>query len=177
MLVRGEPVLASDQGVYLSVAARMLDGDHLYAQMIENKDPLFFYTYAAALWIGGWRGPFLLDGLWFALAAMGFALFMRELRAPRSAVVASFFVYPLALSSGWYLAGRVDARRARRCPVRAVALAPRAIRGVRSGCSPSCCSSSSISSASRLPRSRRWRSSAIRQVVACALSPAPSPGS
>ena len=105
VLVRGKPVLASDQGVYLSVAARILDGDHLYAQTIENKDPLFFYTYAATLWIGGWRGPFLLDGLWFALAAMGFALFMRELRAPRSAVIASFFVYPLALSSGWYLAG------------------------------------------------------------------------
>ena len=105
VLVRGQPVLASDQGVYLSVAARILDGDHLYAETIENKDPLFFYTYAAALWVGGWRGPFLLDGIWFGLAAMGFTLFMRELRAPRPAVVSGFFVYPLALSSGWYLAG------------------------------------------------------------------------
>jgi hypothetical protein len=105
LFLRGKPVLASDQGVYLSVAARMLDGDHLYSQTIENKDPLFFYTYATALWIGGWRGPFLLDGVWFGLAAIGFALLLRELRAPRAAVVAGFFLYPLALSGGWYLAG------------------------------------------------------------------------
>ena len=106
VLVRGKPTLASDQGVYLSVAARMLDGDHLYAQTIENKDPLFFYTYAAALWVGGWRGPFLLDGLWFALAAVSFALLLRELQMPRSVVFAGFFLYPLALAGGWYLAGQ-----------------------------------------------------------------------
>jgi hypothetical protein len=106
VLVRGEPVLGSDQGVYLSVAARILDGDHLYSETIENKDPLFFYSYAAALAVGGWRGPFLLDGLWFALAAVSFALLLRELRLPRPAVVAGFLLYPLALSSGWYLAGQ-----------------------------------------------------------------------
>jgi hypothetical protein len=105
VLFRGRPTLASDQGVYLSVAARILDGDHLYSQTIENKDPLFFYSYAAALWIGGWRGPFLLDGVWFALAAVGFGLLLRELRLQGPAIVAGFFVYPLALSSGWYLAG------------------------------------------------------------------------
>jgi hypothetical protein len=105
VLVRGRPTLASDQGVYLSVAARILDGDHLYSETIENKDPLFFYSYAAALWIGGWRGPFLLDGVWLALASIGFGLLLRELGLQRSAVVAGFFVYPLALSSGWYLAG------------------------------------------------------------------------
>jgi hypothetical protein len=32
-------------------------------------------------------------------------LLVRELGAPRSAVVASFFVYPLALTAGWYLVG------------------------------------------------------------------------
>jgi hypothetical protein len=104
VLVRDKPVLASDQGVYLSVAARMLDGDHLYSQTIENEDTLFFYTHAAALWIGGRRGPFLLDGVWFGLAAIGFSLLLRELQAPRAALVAGFFVYPLALSGGWYLA-------------------------------------------------------------------------
>ena len=62
VLLRGEPSVASDQGVFLSVAARILDGDHLYAEVVDNKDPLFFYTYAAALAAGGWRGPFLLDG-------------------------------------------------------------------------------------------------------------------
>src|SRR5918999_5300360 len=55
-LVRGQPIAGSDQGVYLSIAARLLDGDHLYRDVVEPKDPLFFYTYAAALWLGDWRG-------------------------------------------------------------------------------------------------------------------------
>ena len=105
VLLRGEPSVASDQGVFLSVAARILDGDHLYSEVVDNKDPLFFYTYAAALAAGGWRGPFLLDGLWLGLAALSMALLVRELRAPRAAVIASFLAYPLALTAGWYLVG------------------------------------------------------------------------
>jgi hypothetical protein len=105
VLLRGEPSVASDQGVFLSVAARILDGDHLYSEVVDNKDPLFFYTYAAALAAGGWRGPFLLDGLWLGVAALSMALLVRELRAPRAAVLASFVVYPLALTAGWYLVG------------------------------------------------------------------------
>jgi hypothetical protein len=102
VLLRGEPIVASDQGVFLSVAARILAGDHLYSEVIDNKDPLFFYTYAGALWLGGWRGPFLLDALWLAVAGVSIALAIRELRAPLAAVVAAFFMYPLALTAGWY---------------------------------------------------------------------------
>ena len=105
VFLRGEPSVASDQGVFLSVAARILDGDHLYAEVVDNKDPLFFYTYAAALAAAGWRGPFLLDALWLGLAALSMALLVRELRAPRAAVIASFLAYPLALTAGWYLVG------------------------------------------------------------------------
>jgi hypothetical protein len=105
VLVRGYPAVASDQGVYMSVAARLLDGDHLYRDVVEPKDPLFFYTYAAALWLGDWRGPFLLDGLWLALAGLSVGLLLRELRAPRAAVLAGALVYPLALTAGWYQPG------------------------------------------------------------------------
>ena len=105
VLVRGEPVVGSDQGILLSVAGRMLDGDDLYAEVIENKDPLVFYTFAGALWVGGWRGPFLLDGVWLAVAGLGLALLLRELRLPRTAVAAGFFVYPLALTAAWFYAG------------------------------------------------------------------------
>ena len=105
VLLRGDPYVAGDQGVFLSVAARMLDGDRLYAEVFDNKDPLFFYTYAGALWVGGWRGPFLLDAIWVGLAGVSVALLARAIGAPRSAVVASFFVYPLALTAGWYLVG------------------------------------------------------------------------
>ena len=105
VLLRGTPAAGSDQGIVLSVVARMLDGDHLYSDVIENKDPLFFYTAAAAFWAGDWRGPFLLEGVWLGVAGLSFALLLRELRAPRPAVVAGFFVYPLALTSGWYQSG------------------------------------------------------------------------
>lgn len=102
---RGEPRATSDQGVFLSVAARMLDGDQLYSEVVDNKDPLFFYSYAGALWAGGWRAPFALDGLWLALAALSIALLLRELRAPWPAVVAGFFLYPLSLTAAWYEPG------------------------------------------------------------------------
>lgn len=102
MLVRGEPRVWGDSGIWLSVAARMLEGDRLYADVVDNKDPLFFYTYAGALWVGGWRAPFVLDGLWLALSGISMALMLHELRAGRAAVVAGFFLYPLALTAAWY---------------------------------------------------------------------------
>ena len=105
VVLRGDPFVASDQGVFLSVAARLLDGDALYAEVFDNKDPLFFYGYAAALWAGGWRGPFLLDGVWLGVTTVSMALFIRELRAPRAVVLGSLVVYPLALTAGWYLIG------------------------------------------------------------------------
>ena len=113
VLVVGQPAIGSDQGVFLSVAARLLDGDALYAEVVDNKDPLFFVSYAGALWVGGWRGPSLLDGLWFGLAAIGFAAMLRALGAPRAAVVAGFFVYPLALAGGWYFTGLSMSARCR----------------------------------------------------------------
>ena len=36
VVLRGEPSATSDQGTFLSVAGRMLDGDDLYADVIEN---------------------------------------------------------------------------------------------------------------------------------------------
>jgi hypothetical protein len=105
VLFRGDPIIAGDQGVFLSVAARMLEGDRLYADVVENKDPLFFYTYAAGLWAGGFRGAYLLDALWLGIAGLSFALLLRELRVPSSAAVAGFFIYPFALTSAWYVAG------------------------------------------------------------------------
>ena len=105
VLLRGEPFVRSDPGVFMSVAARLLEGDRLYAEVFDNKDPLFFYSYAGALWVGGWRGPFLLDALWLGVAAVSMGLLLRELRAPRAVVVVGFFVYPLALTAEWYLVG------------------------------------------------------------------------
>lgn len=118
-VLRGYPWLTGDQGVFLSVAARILDGDVLYADVIDNKDPLFLYSYAGALLAGGYRGPFLLDALWFALSAPAIALLVRELRAPPTAVVASAFVYPLALAASWYEPGLSMLAALALCPLAA----------------------------------------------------------
>ena len=103
--LRVQPQVWGDPGVWLSVGARLLDGDRLYADVFDNKDPLFFYSYAAALWIGGVRGPFVLEVLWLAVAALGMALALRTLRAGTLAMVAGATVYPLALTASWYVPG------------------------------------------------------------------------
>lgn len=48
---------AGDYGVFISVAERLKAGDHLYSQVWDNKDPLFYYLLALSRWktpIGGW---------------------------------------------------------------------------------------------------------------------------
>ncbi len=104
-LLRGRPTLGVDAGVFLSVAARLLHGDRLYTQVWDNKDPLFFYTDAAALWVAGWRGPFLLDVLWLAVAAAAMVLLLRTLGSPWPVQLAGFVAYPLLLTGQWYDAG------------------------------------------------------------------------
>ena len=117
--LRVQPQVWGDPGVWLSVGARLLDGDRLYADVFDNKDPLFFYSYAVALWIGGVRGPFVLEVVWLVVGTLGMALALRTLRAGTLAVVAGATVYPLALTASWYVPG------ATRVP--ALALAPVAL--------------------------------------------------
>jgi len=105
VLLRGEPRVWGDSGVFLTVAARLLEGDRLYAEVADNKDPLFYYSYAAALWVGGWKAPFALDGLWLAVGGIGIALLLRELRAGTAVVATGLLVYPLALTAAWYEPG------------------------------------------------------------------------
>ena len=104
-LLRGRPTLDVDGGIFLSVSGRLLDGDRLYTQVWDNKDPLFFYADAAALWIGGWRGPFLLDALWLAVAALAMVLLLRRLGFSLPMQAVGFAVYPLLLTGQWYYAG------------------------------------------------------------------------
>jgi hypothetical protein len=105
MLLRGRPTLDVDGGIFVSVAARLLDGDRLYSQVWDNKDPLFFYADAGALWVGGWRGPFLLDALWLAVAALSMLLLLRRLGHSLETQAVGFVVYPLLLTGQWYYAG------------------------------------------------------------------------
>jgi hypothetical protein len=105
VVTRGRPSIDSDAGIFLSVAARLLAGDRLYADVYDNKDPLFFYTYAAALAAGGWKAPFALDVLWLMLAAGGAVMLLRTLGASLLTVTLGLVTYPLLLTGSSYYAG------------------------------------------------------------------------
>jgi hypothetical protein len=105
VVVRGRPSLESDAGIFLSVAGRLLDGDRLYVDVLDNKDPLFYYSHAAALALGDWRVPFLLDVVWLAAAAAFTFLLLRAIGASRLTAAVGFVCLPLLLTGVWYLAG------------------------------------------------------------------------
>jgi hypothetical protein len=105
VLLRGRPSLKSDAGVFLSVAGSMLHGDRLYAGVLDNKDPLFYYAHAGALAAFGWTGPFLLDILWLAIAAASTLLLLRAAGASWLTAAVGFLAYPLLLTGAWYLSG------------------------------------------------------------------------
>jgi hypothetical protein len=105
VLLRGRPTLETDTGIFLSVSARLLHGDRLYAEVWDNKDPLFYYLYTAALELGGWRAPFLADIVWLCIAAASTWLLLRALCVSRFVAAVGFVVYPLLLTGAWYRAG------------------------------------------------------------------------
>jgi len=105
VVLRGRPTVESDAGVFLSVAGRLLRGDRLYVNVIDNKDPLFFYSHAIALDVFGWSGPFLLDVIWVAIAAAGTLLLLRAVSASWLVSAIGFLAYPALLTGAWYDAG------------------------------------------------------------------------
>jgi hypothetical protein len=62
-VIREQPQAAFDQGVFLSVMSSVARGLHLYRDVFDNKDPLFYYTGAGAFQLLGARGPFIWDAL------------------------------------------------------------------------------------------------------------------
>ena len=105
VVIRGRPTLKADAGIFLSVAGRLLDGDRLYVDVLDNKDPLFYYSHAAALALGDWRVPFLLDVVWLAIAAASTVLLLHAIGASRLTAAVGFVCLPLLLTGAWYLAG------------------------------------------------------------------------
>jgi len=106
ILTRGFPTRSWDAGIFLSVGGRLVEGDSLYVDVLDNKDPFFYYSYAGALLIGDWRAPFLLDVVWLSVAAASTFLLLRTLGASRLTAAVGFVAYPFLLTSGlWYYAG------------------------------------------------------------------------
>ena len=97
--MRGEPSVTSDQGVFLSVAARIA------ATISTPRSSITRTRSSSTPTPRHWRrvvGRFLLDALWLGLAALSMALLVRELPL-RVAVVAAFS--RTRCMTGWYLAG------------------------------------------------------------------------
>jgi hypothetical protein len=94
VLTRGFPTRRWDAGSFLTVVSRLVRGDSLYVDVLDNKDPLFYYSYAGALAIGDWRATFLLDVVWLAVAAASSFLLLRIDGASRLTAVVGFVAYP-----------------------------------------------------------------------------------
>lgn len=93
-VIREQPQAAFDQGVFLSVMSSLSRGLHLYRDVFDNKDPLFYYAGAATYRLFGIRGPFIWDAvLTLGGTAAAYATARRlELTAARSLICALGFL-------------------------------------------------------------------------------------
>src|SRR5579859_1361945 len=105
VFLRGRPSLESDAGGFLSVAARLLHGTHLYTGVWDNQAPFFHYAQALALGLVGWRGPFILDVAWLWLAVTSMWGLLGAAGASNRTRVVGVVVFPLLLTGAWYYAG------------------------------------------------------------------------
>lgn len=73
VLVRMEPTLSSDAGVFFTMFDGVLDGDRLYVDRWDHKDPGFYWLGAMFVALFGVYGPTILDVL--CVTAIGLAAF------------------------------------------------------------------------------------------------------
>lgn len=104
VLTRGYPTTGSDTGIFLSVAGRLLAGDKLYRDVFDNKDPLLYFSQSFALWVGGWRGPFLMDVAWLIVASVSTHLLLHLVTGDLVMAVFGQLLYPLLLTGFHYYA-------------------------------------------------------------------------
>lgn len=95
----------TDEGDYLTIAALLSRGVRLYTGVWDNKGALFYYSQAGEFMVAGWRGPFLADIGWVALAGVGIFLLLRAAGTSRLTVAVGTVVYPVMLTGLWYRVG------------------------------------------------------------------------
>lgn len=95
----------ADHGTFISVADRLRAGDRLYAEVWDNKDPLFYYLLALARSITEY-GDILPEVGWLALAAAAAASMARRVGlSHRRAVLAGWVLTPIVLTGTTYVPG------------------------------------------------------------------------
>jgi hypothetical protein len=98
------PTHTSDRGVFVDVAERLLAGDRLYAEVYDNKDPLFFYFVAAQRILGGF-GEIAFEGILVIIAAASSFALAQLITTKRYAAAVSFVAVPIILTGTFYFPG------------------------------------------------------------------------
>jgi hypothetical protein len=99
------PSSAGDHGTFVSVAERLRAGDRLYADVWDNKDPLFYYLLALARSVSE-HGDLLLEAAWLVVACTACHRLAHVIGLPgRQCVVVAWAAVPLLLTGSAYTAG------------------------------------------------------------------------
>ena len=106
VLVRAIPdVRASDRGIFVSVAERVVAGDVLYAEVWDNKDPLFYLSTALGRVISPYADV-IIEVAWILSGALAALSISRAIGCGRAAgVFVSFGMAPLILTGAFYAPG------------------------------------------------------------------------
>jgi len=93
-----------DRGIFVSVAERLLAGDHLYAEVWDNKGPLFYYLVALERGAGSF-GEILAEFLLVLLASYSVFKLVAVFSCLRNAVLAGLVASPIVLTGVYYFPG------------------------------------------------------------------------
>lgn len=105
VLVFVSPIPLGDYGVFVTVAERLQVGDRLYAEVWDNKEPVFFFLLALGRFVSPLSGWALEFG-WIATAcAATYVIAARAGASVRRSVVIAALGAPLILTGSWYWAG------------------------------------------------------------------------
>lgn len=101
-LTRTVPFASGDQGIFQSVAYRILAGDRLYTDVYDNKDPLFYFLLVGEAWAGplfqylGETLPIAGTAFLIAITARRFAAGMTLAQCTGIALAAAY------IFTGWF---------------------------------------------------------------------------
>jgi len=93
-----------DRGIFVSVAERLLAGDRLYAEVWDNKGPLFYYLVALERVAGG-LGEVLFEFLLVLLTSYSVFRLLAVFSNVRNAMLAGFVASPIILTGVYYFPG------------------------------------------------------------------------